>query len=564
QLAEIRMMKLSWAIREKQDWQEKMKRKEVLAKWKKEAVASQKNEPRDVKLTHNMINYVFKELEAYAKLTDKSSGIQHACNDATFYSYKLLSSELVEALRAGFKRLEDVPEAEKDWHPGSNHQVLDLVHPSLYCLVYGRTLVRDANGTTSLATVDLDKLAIAGDSNFASEKFAWLPSDFYVEDDGQVRLTSSYINNLHKSHVELYDIIPKILSRFIPMFERVLGAIDKTDRPRTHGSFLGNREHYLSSTERDEALFIREYVPLPGRIKTDENGIIPCFWGTLEARSPREAEDGSGDEDDEDEDPAVVRAWALGRSEIALPQAPKTYEGALERDFRIVNLRGRTVQCIVKLANIHLTPKMPKYPGGNWHVEGMMNERIVATGIYYLDSENISESRLEFRTATADPYPHEQDDELCMDILFGQGEETPLIQERGSIATSGGLALAFPNIYQHRVAPFELVDRTKPGHRKILAFFLVEPNERITSTTDVAPQQMEWMEDELHTMTDKTGGVSFGNLPRELQSLVLAETGLMTQQEAKQIRKELMKERSQNVDQFNHRLDSAKFNMCEH
>lgn len=27
----------------------------------------------------------------------------------------------------------------KDWHPGSKNQVLDLVHPSLYCLIYGIT-----------------------------------------------------------------------------------------------------------------------------------------------------------------------------------------------------------------------------------------------------------------------------------------------------------------------------------------------------------------------------------------------------------------------------------------
>ena len=38
---------------------------------------------------------------------------------------------------------------------------------------------------------------------------------------------------------------------------------------------------------------------------------------------------------------------------------------------------------IVKLANIVLTPEKPRYEGGSWHVEGMMNERIVASGIYY-------------------------------------------------------------------------------------------------------------------------------------------------------------------------------------
>ena len=49
-----------------------------------------------------------------------------------------------EELRASFKSLADKLEAsqiEKDWHPGSNGQVLDLVHPSLFPLVYGKSKV---------------------------------------------------------------------------------------------------------------------------------------------------------------------------------------------------------------------------------------------------------------------------------------------------------------------------------------------------------------------------------------------------------------------------------------
>jgi len=38
---------------------------------------------------------------------------------------------------------------------------------------------------------------------------------------------------------------------------------------------------------------------------------------------------------------------------------------------------------IVKLANIALTPERPDKNGGAWHVEGMGNEAIVATVIYY-------------------------------------------------------------------------------------------------------------------------------------------------------------------------------------
>jgi hypothetical protein len=44
--------------------------------------------------------------------------------------------------------------------------------------------------------------------------------------------------------------------------------------------------------------------------------------------------------------------------------------------------------------------------------------------------------------------------------------------------TREGRALFFPNVYQHRVEPFELADKTRPGHRKIVALFLVDPSSR--------------------------------------------------------------------------------------
>jgi hypothetical protein len=47
------------------------------------------------------------------------------------------------------EELEHVPDKHKDWHPGSNGKVLDLVHPSLYPIVYGRTRVLET-GRTSL------------------------------------------------------------------------------------------------------------------------------------------------------------------------------------------------------------------------------------------------------------------------------------------------------------------------------------------------------------------------------------------------------------------------------
>ena len=40
------------------------------------------------------------------------------------------------------------------------------------------------------------------------------------------------------------------------------------------------------------------------------------------------------------------------------------------------------------------------------------------TALQYYDSENISESRLAFRRATSEPYPHHQGDGKCMRVLY--------------------------------------------------------------------------------------------------------------------------------------------------
>ena len=58
---------------------------------------------------------------------------------------------------------------------------------------------------------------------------------------------------------------------------------------------------------------------------------------------------------------------------------------------------------IVKLALMELSSGVRdgRYDGGDWHVEGTLNERIVASAFVYLDATpNLSESRLTLRFST--------------------------------------------------------------------------------------------------------------------------------------------------------------------
>ena len=107
--------------------------------------------------------------------------------------------------------------------------------------------------------------------------------------------------------------------------------------------------------------------------------------------------------------------------------------------------------------------------------------------------------------------------------------------------------VAFPNLYQHKVQPFRLEDPTRPGYRKILVFFLVDPTQKVVSTTDVAPQQREWVIEATYC----AGQISaFGKVPVELLKMISnANKGAMTRSEAEEYRKELMSERVVSVEE---------------
>jgi hypothetical protein len=470
-LRELAMMRLSALIRAKPAWHVKMNDADVVTKWTREAA--------EQGMTEAQIRYVLAELAYYAERRDERTGIEVSGVDGVWQSDVLIDDELRSRLREAVRVLEDVSDAERDWHPGSDEQVLDLVHPSLFCLV--REVSRPDDSTwPSLGQ---------GEARYAlSDKFQWLPTDVEVSENGDAEFLS-YVNNLHPvAHRELASVLPVLFGRMHPLFENVL-----TD--------LRN--------------------PRPARIKAGANS-----WYVDEpVLAP----------DNDDALRAWQAAWAdwrQNRSPVP-PDAPAFTPPAQLGDSARVDLRARRLQVIVKLATIHLTPDKPEYPGGSWHVEGMMNERIVSTGIYYWDSENITDRRLSFRVAVSDPQ-YEQDDRNGVREVYGLDDEDALNQVLGSAETRAGRALAFPNILQHRVGSFRLADPSRPEHRKILAFFLVDPSVTIVSTSDVPPQQ-HW-----------------------------SPTSTMTLEQAKEFRRQLMEERKFFVNEQNEEIYEREFSLCEH
>lgn len=191
------------------------------------------------------------------------------------------------------------------------------------------------------------------------------------------------------------------------------------------------------------------------------------------------------------------------------------------------------LQIIVKMTSIELTPEKPEFPAGGWRIAGQMNEHIIATALYHVDSENVTESDLEFRAQTNPDLEEAQDIdqyvfhwmESVYGVKFGSGHGSSSLQNYGSVITREGRLLAFPNIFHQRASGFKLADASKPGHRRFITLWLVDPTIRIINTANVPPQQAEWWEESAFGTLGGEGGSgpkgSSVSLPPEIAVLLL-------------------------------------------
>lgn len=90
-------------------------------------------------------------MQCLKELRDKAAYLEETgvitVLDAEFYIAKsetLIPYDLRQRLKDAAAFLENVPESDKDWYPGSDSKVLDLLHPSLFPLCHGLTRVHPA------------------------------------------------------------------------------------------------------------------------------------------------------------------------------------------------------------------------------------------------------------------------------------------------------------------------------------------------------------------------------------------------------------------------------------
>ena len=340
------MMQVMNTITDKLEWERKVFDEAITSRWREEIAQSGQG------VTPKMMDWIIKELQWKISFLKKDGYVE--IFDGVIKSDTAVTKELQDALKEAVKPLEDAPEDQKDYHPGSDDKVLDLVHPSLFPVLYGKTRVLPdkvlgledcldhiGEGEVLPTPPDSESKVVSSGwpyrtslSNLPvlSMKFQWMPCDIDLSQDGECRILS-YINNAHPvKHRALYQAVEKIISRIVPLWEASL--TEKNHPRRIPYDEVKWEEGYEDIPEWDEEGDEKEYMKLRKEYKATRKVKLP--------------------------EPG----------EFKIPE-PEPHLVTQPVNFR-TDFARRKLQVIVKLANIELTPEKPEYKGGSWHIEGQL------------------------------------------------------------------------------------------------------------------------------------------------------------------------------------------------
>ena len=185
-----------------------MNDEEIAKKWKEEVCSN-----NELDFTPKMADWCIAELRYIASF--HSASPENTPPIVVFHgdvvkSDTAVSAEMKHALQEAVNNFQAaIPEKLKDWHPGSDGKVLDLVHPSLCPLVYGRTRILCNGETTTLddciercgqgEIVDIPEWEPGSapyNTKVFSTKFQWLPCEVDISGERSRSVISLIIYNI--------------------------------------------------------------------------------------------------------------------------------------------------------------------------------------------------------------------------------------------------------------------------------------------------------------------------------------------------------------------------------
>ncbi len=157
-------------------------------------------------------------------------------------------------------------------------------------------------------------------------------------------------------------------------------------------------------------------------------------------------------------------------------------------DLKHIPLRNRKLQVVTKLVEYRVN-KEEEFEGV-WHVEGMSHENVLATGLCIVKRDtnfmgaDIAFKRYLFAEEATDLIHSTVQNAARPTEQMDGGDVRPL----GTVKTPAGRAMVWPNSHIHKVSKMDSSDGTD-ATRRILVFWLVNPDTPIASTANVPKQQ---------------------------------------------------------------------------
>ncbi|KAK6496855.1 hypothetical protein TWF481_001839 [Arthrobotrys musiformis] len=289
------------------------------------------------------------------------------------------------------------------------------------------------NLTTSLENGEFNLISVRPPYKTGQDRMGcWLPSEFKISENGNCKI-SSYINNLTLpgQDVLFHPIFERVFMKMVPLFDHALADLAGKGWQRKR---CGKAVGFTMEGDY---------------YSDDEDGM------------PGPAE----------------KAWT----------PPKIVTGRM--------LRGKTVKVVVRMEEVKLVPQDPLYRDDSRHVDGMANERIVATGVYLYDQENVTTPSIAFKRRNYN-FAQDEFERFPSDGNMYYTDAAGIAPSRRDVGTTlmkENRAIVFPNLYEQNICPFQLKDKKKPGFIKLLYFHLCDPahetTRKLPTTRTVPPQQ---------------------------------------------------------------------------
>ncbi|KAJ2117322.1 hypothetical protein IW146_000849 [Coemansia sp. RSA 922] len=480
---ELRMLKASAFIRSTPEWANQVNDEEKRQEWTTQVKDT-------FSLADEEVEYVFEELKYYALLKDNGvSGEELGAIDNSWTINAESNCELAEEFKRNAAVLESnfahAESTETEYTLLSGFKA--LVDPFLYSFSGDNSLLLDTPVATPQAALDaklsrtkpgspegwfqatkkLNAILSAKKDAFdkreltelvqachavelGEEYMCWLPTDFHVNDDGSVTI-SSYINNLHPvRYAALYQTISKVFAKLMPLLEQV--TTDMVHPRSLRAKF-------------DREVCFKHGVDFPTEL-------MHYIW----------------------EEKPLPSGWIEKMPYIEPVPGPFS---SSDRPIKPYSMRGMPLQASVEIASINLTPENPVHTEGEWQAVGRAEERVFAVALYFYNVDNIASPKLKFREPVGERNIVNMGAKLEFCILHNIDEDYGngclYTQEVGEIEIKSGSYICYPNFYQTMMPSVELVDPTRPGHLKYIAFYIADPSRRLISTALVPPQQPNWI-----------------------------------------------------------------------